>query len=663
MAKTKSKKKTLASTRQNLNAKKQVNNPPKKKTKLAKLKATKEKTKAITKKTTQKLKKTAKITTTKAKKTVSKIAKKTTAITAKKTKEKTETIKTSDKQEKQQDNTSKKQKTFKITLKGKKKKIAGIILALIALIAGITASYILFVKMFQAEPLANLVPQTNAVFIAEINIDPSDNQPENFYKLLKNYKVYQSENIKNEVSKLTKINYESDISSWIGRKAGVVVLTTPSQDQPFTYLAFIESRNHDETIQSLNDQTLYEKDGQKIYGIKNIDGNFTFINNYLVYAPTKTAMNIYLDSIKDKQQRLKQEQTYQKIVNNLPQGELAFAYINYNKIIENLQNNEQFKSTKGQELRELKPFLSIFKAEGIKIFAENNKFKAQSYTAIDNSALNGESYLTYNEKYKGELLNLVNPNSILILGGHDLSKEIGRLTDIFKSGTKTSNLVVDGLLEAQVQKYFGKNIELKDDIYKVLKGEYSLTVEKSFEEPVISLLIKLTNGIEDKEKINKLTRAFIETSGIFTPKIQKVELPDGTIGHEIIASPEQIEESIDKYHSSEIHNLIIGDTTIVISYAIINDIVVFSNSENTIKSIIDKKDGTNKESFTNSTIYKNEIQQILATSDEIIRVQLGAITDIFKISDNEYLTPFTGFTITKNYFHDGISTIYLVEVL
>ncbi len=601
--------------------------------------------------------------------------KKTVASAKKTTNKNTEKTPVKEKKRKKAETPEKEKK--KISPRAKQK-IRGGILILIGLFAITFIGWFLFGKLFAPQEIAELAPAKKTVAVLEVSIDGNSGQVNRFYQLMDKYAVYRKDNIIKLLEALVPYDYQNELYPWLGRQVGVIFYDTADMDSAdsLSPIYFIESRDQNATLKFLNDQKLaddsdaiIEKDyaGRKIYEFSQSQkAVFSFVNNYLVVAEDERLLKNYLDHLAESP-KLSDHESYRKVANNLSRGGIAFGYVDYKRMIETLENDKLFINQKGQELLVFKPFIDVFKAQGLSVFVEDGRFTAQTFIAIDNDVLDGESYITFSEKYQGELLDYTNQDPIFLIGGHDLTKEINRLEDVFKSGTKTPALVFEGLLEAQKQLYFGKDISLEEDLLPLLTGEYLLTVENSFEDPKVNIFIELQDKGNEIPKFEKAVNSFVEVSGLFTPKIRQVELPDGTIGQEVVASTEKIKKSASKYKTSNITTLKLGDTGITISYAILDKIVALSTNLESIHNIIDRYEGDIAGGFTASNYYKDNVAPVLRTADEVMSLKLGALTEAAGLNADQdigpYVVPFNNLTITKNFFHDGISTIYLVEVI
>lgn len=559
----------------------------------------------------------------------------------------------------------------------KKQKMKGGLLMLIGFATLIFVGFFLFGKFFRPQELAELLPAQRAVAVLELNIDGNSGQVKQFQELLKNYPVYQPGGIISLLNIVLPVNYQNELEPWLGRQVGLAIITsTDPSSGAFYPLLFIEQKDHEKALKFFQDRGLAsigeelahtDYNGYPIYEFTVSQRmSFTFMGSYLVVAESPEILTGMIDDFVQLP-RLSDDEVYRKVANNVPQGGLMFGYVNYRKLYDTLEEDDLFITKKGQDLLALRPYLNIFRAEGFSVFAEKDRFVAQSYTNIDNEALNGESYVTFTEPYQGKLLELVDADPIFLAGGHNLTNELRRVEEIFKSGTKTPALVFEGFVESQKKRYLGEKIGLKEDIYPLFTGEYLLTVENSLEKPRVSLLLQLKNGENDMKRFDRIMSEFIEVSGVFSPEVHEVELPDGTIGEEIVASQEKIERGNSSYNGHSITTLKLGDTGIAINYVAIDDLVLMSSDEATLRRMIDRTSQENPDGLTGTPYYERNMRTILRTADEVINVKIGAVTEALGLTEDSmlapYLLPLKNLTLTKNFFEDGISTTYFIEVL
>jgi hypothetical protein len=557
-----------------------------------------------------------------------------------------------------------------------RQKIRGGILIAIGAFALIFIGIFLFSKIFRPQSLAELVPEEESIAVLEINVDSGHSQVKQFFETLGEYPVYQKNGINSLVDTISPFETGEALEEWAGRKAGIVLMKEEKDgEKNIIPVFFVETKDQNKTVQYLQNlaagasgDELIKKpySGHEIYSYK-VGQNFvyTFLNSYLVYTENEDTIKLLIDNRSNDKPRLSDSANYRKVANNLAPDSLIFGYVDLHRMFDYLSSSPAFIAQRGQDYLAMRPFIGLFKAEGISVFAEKEHFRAQVFTSLDTEKLDGETYITYSEKYQGSLLSYVQQSPVLIASGHNLTKELNRLEDIFSSGTNASSAIFDGLIEAQKDQYFGKDISLHEDIYPLLQGEYLITLGNSLEEPGITVVIELTDPNNNELRIEKLAQAFTDTSGVFSPKIVSVTLPDGTIGKEIVASPEIITRSDESYEGETIYILKIGDSGWAVYYTVLENEAIFSTSIEKIKTVISR--GIEKENFTTTETYNSLIKPILKSADQFYFVETSALGGNI-ISDGTsmikpYFTPFGGMAVAKNFFTDGISTIYVLEVI
>ena len=561
---------------------------------------------------------------------------------------------------------------------GQKQRLKGAVMIIIGIVLLAFAGTFVIIKLLRPQSIAQYLPANSTFGFAEVNIDGNSDQDKKLFKIFEKYPVYQSGNIIKLVELLLPVDYQKDLQPWVGRKAGIVLMKQSQDDDNVKMVLMVENRDQNKTLEFLkgrvlvngNDQLVSEQyNGETLYRYQSGQSyNFTFINNYLVAAGNADLLKELVDAQGQNITKLRDDPNYMKVANNLPPGGLVFAYIDSNKLLKTILKNPVFQSQNAKDIIAMQPFLSVFSAMGISAVATDNNLSIQTFDVIDRSQLNGATYLTYSDKYQGKLLDLAEENPILFAGGHDLTKEIKRIGEIFNGATDTENLIFQGLLEAQKQKYFGKDISLNDDIYPLLQNEYLMTVENNFEEPVITVFLELSDRAKDMGRIEKIVNGFMKMSAIFSPVVREVTLPDGTKGEELVTSTEQISRTDNTYQGVTMTTLRLGNLPWSINYAVLDDnTFVVTTSPEALNAIIDRKIKGISAGLRGSVDFNTTVYPLLRSADEIFNIKLGALTEFLSLDQNEilkpYVEPLKSLTMAKNYFDDGISTTYVIDVL
>ena len=146
-----------------------------------------------------------------------------------------------------------------------------------------------------------------------------------------------------------------------------------------------------------------------------------------------------------------------------------------------------------------------------------------------------------------------------------------------------------------------------------------------------------------------------------------VALPDGTKGQEIVANSEQITRTDNLYKGYNVTTLQLGSLPWSINYAVLDNVFVGSTDLNSLHAMIDRKTDSSAPKLMTTESFNGSVSPVISTADEVFQIKLGALSEILGITQDQnikpYVEPFTALTMTKNFFDDGISSIYLIDVL
>lgn len=558
-----------------------------------------------------------------------------------------------------------------------RQKLKGIFMMLVGLLVLLFIAVLLVNKFFRAQSLAELVPADTTIGFFEMDTDMESGQIKQLAELLKQYPAYQPPALITAFNQFFTVDYQRDVAPWLGRKAGVALVQFPSQPNDMTPIFFIETKDRQKALdffqsrilKNSSDDLLVEPyNGYDFYTYRlSQPYSFFFLDHYVVLATNRQILRELSDVQKSSKPLLAGEDNFRKIANNLPQGGLGFGYVNIARFFDALVKNPAYTTQKARELLLFQPFLRLFAAKGISVSVQERGLQFQIFSSLDQNELQGATYLAYSDKYQGRLLSLADQGTLFLFGGHDLLKELNRLDEIFTAGTKTSSMLFQGVLEAQKQKYLGKDISLTEDIYPLLKGEYLATVSGDFSRPEITVLMQLTDKNSDLLRLEKIANAFIKVSAVFQPKIQEVTLPDGTRGQEVVASPEQVTRTDEAYEGVNVTTLHIGTSGMAVYYAVVDNTLLLNTSSDGIHRLIDRALGKKNDGLKNSPEFQSMIAPIFGSADEVLQLKIQPLVDMLGLRKSEigkvlglYLAPFQSVSSTKNFFHDGISELYLL---
>ena len=253
---------------------------------------------------------------------------------------------------------------------------------------------------------------------------------------------------------------------------------------------------------------------------------------------------------------------------------------------------------------------------------ENGNLAVQSFAALDEDYLAGKDFIDFKTKYRANLLDYVSKDLVFFAGGFDLQKQFHRYADIMSAGGEVSYLIFEGMVRAKKNEYFGSEIDLEEDIYPLLGGEYGFAINQNEEYEATTMLVELADPLKDKEIIESIIDSFIRKSAVLAPTVVEVELEDGSVMEEIQVLPEEIVRSTEDYHGYEINVLTVGSQPWGIYYIIVDDVFIATSQKEQTYASIDLFINQN-ESVKNSAIYRESVAPVVRTTDEVLYVDIN----------------------------------------
>ncbi|OGJ41987.1 hypothetical protein A3B60_01290 [Candidatus Peregrinibacteria bacterium RIFCSPLOWO2_01_FULL_39_12] len=561
------------------------------------------------------------------------------------------------------DSSKKFQKVKKIVKEINRKALFGGVLTIIMLVILVSVGYLLFQKAFRAQPIAKLLPEDDVILVLEINTNFDHNQLLKTFGLLKNHPQYSKEKLIEKIENQFIVDYESDLKSWFGRAAGVVVLNSRKDKEKLNIAYFAEVISQEKLDEFLIRRNA-KKEDYKNFSMYEMDGPvyMTLVENYVFVSKGKEVNYELVDS--QAQTRLYESKEYRKIDNKLPLNKSAFLYMDFRKINNSFFKHFSFLGEQGLSTEILKPFLKTFTSEGIALVAMDNNFALQSFLSLDEKIAENNSYTAFENKYSADLTAYMPENVLLFWGAENLEFQLNKILHILSGGDEAVSKIFISILENYTKKYFGNDISFSSEVLPLLQNEFAFVIEKNKEgKNIYKAIIELKDKQKDTISLHQIASNFTSIGAIFKPKVVERKLEDGTVGKEIIAIPEEIVKSESIYGDTAIYELKIGNQNWGIYYTIIDDVAVIANNFDGVASSIDivqKK----KTSLKVSQIFATVIEPVLKSSDEVSYINTEKlIPTIFKDKKIPEVLNLIGFLSSgRNYFDDGIVTINYIHI-
>lgn len=550
----------------------------------------------------------------------------------------------------------KKHRKFPVT----KKQILGGILTLIMLGILATVGYLLFQKAFKPSPVAALLPGNETIAFVEINSNFNHNQLEKTFKLLKTHEKYSKENLIKFIEDSFLVNYSNEIKPWLGRVVGFTYITSKNDGKVhLVYFAEIFSEiNAKQFFKNGSSSVNYkEKD---IYVAINGTSKVK-IDDYLFMADNTEILKEIIDFQNSSDENLYDSENYRRIDDNMPLNKVAFIYINFNQISDEFLKEFSCLSERGLTKAVLSPFLNLISSEGMSLIALDDKLAIQSFINLNREEMDDLSYVSNRDKYQADLTAYVSSDLLAFWGGENMEYQIKRILESLSGNSGTLTLF-DKIIETYTQKYFGPEINFKNDILPLFANEFALSLEQINNKNIYKLIIELADPQAGAVTLHEIADNFAEIGAFFEPQIVEHTLEDGTVSKEIVAVPEEIIKGEASYEGTTIYTLKMGEKDIEIAYAVIDNVGIISTGKEGIKSSIDAKN----EKIINlksSDEFDKLIIPVLEHSDEVSYFNMEKLSEfIFGESVPSFIELISSISSGKNYFNDGITSINYLRI-
>lgn len=380
---------------------------------------------------------------------------------------------------------------------------------------------------------------------------------------------------------------------------------------------------------------------------------FSFIGPYLFIAENVESLELIQSVYLAELSSLNDDLNYQKSMADLPRQAWGQGYLNIQMLDFGLDHPTN---------QIVNPLKHIVNHLALTIRKEQNGFHFNSLLSINPNLLQLKSGFTDSKTFRYQLADyLSSKNTAAYIGGAQLSDEWENTLETISHLNPSYGLIMEGLLRAQINRIFGDDVNLRDDIYPLFEGEYAVALERLENDRMgLKLILKHTDQNFAKAKLEKLLDGFQLLAAQFAPKLTVFTLPDGTESRELVADPTRLKDFKETYEDYEIKCLNITDSTYGFCYTVTDELIVLSNHPESVKETIDLSISP-RFILSQSQSFRQSISNLSAVSDEITYVSLPNTEALLKdtpigIFVDNLLSPFDSTMWIKHYFNDGVST-------
>ena len=381
--------------------------------------------------------------------------------------------------------------------------------------------------------------------------------------------------------------------------------------------------------------------------------SFSFIGPYLFIAKQPAVLEGIQAVYSQQEMSLNGDENYKKTISNLPRNVWGHGYLNIQAL--------NFGS--GSPINQLiDPLKHITDHLVVTIRKQHNGFHFNALLSLDPELLALKKGYTDPYRFAYSLTDYISSKNLAIyIGGANISDEWQNTLETISQLNPAYGIILEGIVRAQVNKIFGDDVSLRNDIYPLFEGEYALAFENlEIDQMGIKFILKHTDRNFAEAKLEKLLDGFKILAAQFAPKLKVFTLPDGTESRELVADPSRLKEISETYETYEISCLDVTESSYGFCYTITDQLIVMSNNLDTIKETIDLSVSP-RFMLSQHQPFRQTLGNLSKVSDEITFIDLGNADQILKNTKVGFITsklaePFEAITWIKHYFDDGVST-------
>jgi hypothetical protein len=520
----------------------------------------------------------------------------------------------------------------------------GLIFLAIFLVLSLVSVFFLWQKIFYREEIAGILPADSTLAFAEFDVDPNSPQVQQFNQIFQSNPFLSTAGINQYSHNL--VPDLDQIQTWFGGRFGVALLSLNDHGNPaMVILAKVKDRQK---------ATEYINNSQQSQNFRLLDSP-----GYLLMSDRPEVFNLISQTLQNQSQTLQKHPRYNQIYSALPQQNLAFIYFDSSKIFASLAENPNFLDKKLSLFQKYLPFLSLFSADGISLYAEQQTGKpalvAQQLSLFDQSKLPSPEFFRTSYRLNGNLLDLLPDQSDFKLASSHLQDQKNKLQQIFSDRSTVQELLFSGSLEQLKQTYLGTSLDLDKDFFPLFENEFALSVD-SLSAPAFSLAMQMQNPADQQKVQNLLLTIAKQVDLESSAKKETFTLPDDSKGEAIVAHP--VEPSFEQ-QQLEGHTVqkINFNGQLDLYFTFIDNQLLASTSSENLQSMITKfitpSAGTAKP--------KSFFQQLDGITEYYTFNLTKILGDLDQASLRIFIKPFSDLSIGRKFTEIGLLSIYRLE--
>jgi hypothetical protein len=522
-----------------------------------------------------------------------------------------------------------------------KNRLASTLLILGAVLVMVFIANFLVQRILSPVQIAEILPEENTTLMMEFDLTKALGDGGEL-KEITNKEGLDLDSFVTLVEESLDAEFETEIKPWLGYKHGYALLETEDEEgvNSYEHVIFVQSIDRDATLEFLQafqlesqkDNLVTEKyNNYSIYSFEvGQNVNFMIFDKYFVFARSDRALKTIVDVHMGEVEALAKSGEFLKVRNNLKR-DIGFVYYVPPRLFEYYIGENPTSSSSI-----IQPVISLFDSQGHSLFLDDNALIVQTYMNFTTDGGAGKKLSNLSSHYKGDLLDVMPENYEYFWGSRNLSQMITDLGGVLNSLHPSSFNIFEGILNAKKEQYFGYEVDLRDDVYRVFEGEFALAL---YSEPDYINYLFIAED-QDPDHMAKLQALYLEQM----KQRGYMVLPEETSEEGEVAPETELEISVFPYDA---HTNVYTTTR--------DGVLLLSTDRKLIVAAVDN--------LTESSSNKNKakINSYLKDFDEVNIMSPAFMGELLGGKVASFLNNFTSVQAAKKIFLDGVAIVHVFE--
>lgn len=400
------------------------------------------------------------------------------------------------------------------------------------------------------------------------------------------------------------IDFEEDVTPWIGGKAGVAIF----EKGDFVIAAKMRSRAKTEKF--LNKFKLptevFEKKvvrGGEIW-TPAFSSNIAvgFYKGFVLFSTSKDRLEQNFLAT----EKIADVENYRKVQADLPKSAFFSLYADTEKMVDFLADSEKISAQKPL----LQSVAQSLPAIGVRAKMKEREVMIYSKILSHEGVFAEQSLPRKNNQMMPELAQFVSQDTLFFMNGTDIYTKYLHTKDFLAQFHPQFSVIFDGVLRAKSREIFGEKFDFEKDFLSQMHGQYAVVLDfENALQPFVNFTLVTGFGSADTEQnMAQLQDVIHFAQRQFSTQVEEVILPDGTKREELTAI-DQKEIPIQKIEEGEQFYFTAKNPTDAdkkFSYGFLDGYFVFSTHETGVKSVFSSHANPDS-SLTNNADFRESI--------------------------------------------------------